>query len=446
MQKKYLFIPIVLLHLLLLIYLKFTAWPEMTLWPYLITKGWLPYRDIAVAHTPLMLTVLALFYKIVGVGIVQLKIFTWVIVLGLDLLVYKIVKKLWNTKTALIALSVFAFWQLIFEGNGLWFDLFMGIFTLCSYLFIQKKNYFWSGVLIALAFISKQTAVWFLMPIGFSLIKDYRIKIKELGHFVSGSLVVLVAFTFALWLFRILPDFYGWAIRFGVFVLPHSQGQVQLPDIKNLLVSGFPFLIFVPLFFNQKSKFYNLSLWTLAGALGAYPRFEYFHFQPAIPFLAMATASFFTNAIWKNPLTKIFAIIYIIGSLYLFGGFFMRNFNEGTRFYEQDVQDVVYYVKSNTSSNEKIFVMNWWDNIYALSDRLPAVDPLVPQLSWYMELSGIQDKMVSDLEISKPSMIILNEYTDIGLSAYIPQKVHDYVTANYKLKEKIDGIEVLIQK
>ena len=57
-------------HLFFLYLLKFTAWPEMLLWPYLITKGWLPYRDIAIAHTPLMLIDLSIFNKIFGFGIV----------------------------------------------------------------------------------------------------------------------------------------------------------------------------------------------------------------------------------------------------------------------------------------------------------------------------------------------------------------------------------------
>ena len=124
----------------------------------------------------------------------------------------------------------------------------------------------------------------------------------------------------------------------------------------------------------------------------------------------------------------------------------MRNWGEGTRFYEQDVQDVVAYVDSNTKPTDKIFVMNWWDSVYSLSDRLPAVDPWIPQLSWYTEIPGIQEKMVENLITSKPKMIILFPYSDSGLSAYIPQKVYDYVTQNYKLKEKVDDIEVLVSK
>ncbi len=434
----------VLVHLVLLIYLKFTAWPEMTLWPYLITKGWLPYRDIAIAHTPLMLFKLAIFYKIFGTGILQLKIFTWILILILDFLVFWVGKKLWSIKTALIALGSFIFWQLFFDGNGLWFDLFMGVPVLISYYFIKKKKNFWAGIFWAIAFLSKQTAVWFLLPIGLELTQSTRYLIQNFKKFIIGVFLVTITSVLVLWSLGILPGFYEWAIHFGIIVLPKAQGQIQLPDLKNLVVSAFPFLIFIPLIWKTGRKNINLLIWAVAGSLGAYPRFEYFHFQPAIPFLAIATGIFFSDKFLKEKLIKIFLFFYILGSIYLFGGFFMRNFNEGVRFYESDVQDLVLYVKYNTNPGDKIFVMNWWDNIYALSDTLPAVDPWMPQLSWYTELPGIQDKMVEDLKNSKPKIILLNSYSESGLSAYIPQKVYDYVTVNYVLREKVDGIEILI--
>lgn len=444
MKKYYLLIALLFLNLGLLFYLKFTAWPEMTLWPYLITKGWLPYRDIAIAHTPLMISVLALIYKIFGVGIIQLKIFTWILILSLDIFVYWISNKFESSKIALIALSSFIFWQLFFDGNGLWFDLFMGLFTLMAYYFTQNKKYFLTGLFWALAFISKQTAVWFLIPIGFWLIQNPGSKLKDSIKVVGGMVSVIIPFILIMWGIGVLPSFYNWAIKFGIFILPKAQGQVQLPDLKNLVISVFPFLIFTSLIIRTGKRNLNLLIWTIAGTLGAYPRFEYFHFQPAIPFLAIATGIVFSDIKKFKGILKIFIILYILGSLYLFAGFFMRNFGEGVRFYEKDVQDIVSYVILNTKPTDKIFVMNWWDNIYSLSDRFPAVDPWVPQLSWYMEIPGIQEKMVSNLELSKPKMILLNEYSESGLSAYIPKKVYDYVIANYKLKEKVDNIEILI--
>ncbi len=430
------------IHLFLLVQLKFTAWPETLLWPYLIDKGWMPYKDIAIAHTPLMLAVLAVFCKIFGVGILQLKFFTWILILGIDLLVFGIVKKLWNVKSALITVSAFIFWQLFFDGNGLWFDLFMMVSVLSSYYFLKKKKYFWVGIFWVLAFISKQTAVWFLLPIGLELTDK---SLKPLIGFIKGATLTLIVFVLSLGAFGMLPSFINWAVKFGIFILPNAQGQIQLPDLKSLVISVFPFLMFIPLIWKTGKKNLNLLLWTFAGSLGAYPRFEYFHIQPALPFLAIASALTLTSS-KNNKLIKIFVILYILGSIYLFANFFMRNWGEGTRFFETNVSDVTGYVKSNSKPGDAIFVMNWWDSIYPLTGTLPATAPWVPQLSWYQEVSGIQEKEVEDLKISKPKLILLQEYSGTGLASYKPQKVYDYVIANYRLKEKVDGIDVLIPK
>lgn len=456
-KKNYLLlIGIVGIHLVLLMVLEFTAWPEMTLWPYLINQGWLSYRDIAIAHTPLMLFDLSIFYKIFGVGILQLKMFTWILILLLDGLVFFVSKKLWNTKTAFIALATFAIWNLFFDGNGLWFDLYMGILAFCSFYFVRRKKWFWGGFFWALAVISKQTAIWFLLPILLEMVKNlqqhylskqnihYRLSVKKLLKFAGGVFAVAIPFVVALALFGILSDFWNWAIKYGIFILPKAQGQVQLPAIKTLIVSIFPFLVFIPLLAKRKSRNINLFVWALAGGLGTYPRFEYFHILPALPFLAIATAHAGQDLFMKkNILIKIFTTIYIFGSLYLLGNFFIRNLNKEIRFYEKDVADIVTFVKYNSTPGDKIFILNWWDNIYALTETVPAIKPWVPQLSWYMETPGIQEKMIEDLISHPPKLIVYNPYTTSGLSSYIPEKVYDYIMNNYRVNQSVGDIKIL---
>jgi hypothetical protein len=122
----------------------------------------------------------------------------------------------------------------------------------------------------------------------------------------------------------------------------------------------------------------------------------------------------------------------------------MRNWREGTRFLEADVVDVVSYVRNNTHENEKIFVLNWWDNIYPLTGTLPATDPWVPQLPWYQDLPGVQEKEVENLRATKPKLILFKEYEQVGLAAYKPQKVLDFINSNYTLKEEIDNIGIFV--
>jgi hypothetical protein len=447
-RKHYIFlIGILLTHLLLLIFLKLTAWPEMSLWPYLMTKGWLPYRDIAIAHTPLMLFNLAIFLKIFGTGILQLKIFTWLLILSLDGIIFVIVRKLWNIKTAFLSVMAYGLWMLFYDGNGLWFDLYMGFMAFLSFYFAKKKNWFWTGIFWALAFISKQTAVWFLIPIGLEMASGKWLMIKRsAGKFFLGVLPVATIFTIGMLVMGILPNFWNWSVKFGVFTLPGAVGQIQSPGLRNFVVAAFPLLVFVPLFLKFKTRNLDLLFWAAAGTLGSYPRFEFFHFQPAVPFLAIATGLFLIDSKIYKKFTKVFAVLYIIGVVYLSTGYFIRNVGEGTRFYEADVESVVLYIKYNTDPGDRIFVVNWWDNLYALTDTLPSTIPWVPQLSWYLERPGIQEKMVEGLKENPPELIIFNPYTDFGLSAYVPEKVYNYITENYKIFQKVDGVEILVQR
>ena len=291
MKNNIIFIILVLgiigIHLLLLLNMKFTAWPEMLLWPYLWLHGVLPYKDAAIVHTPLLLMKLVVFYKLFGVGIFQLKVFTWLIVIFTDALLFFITQRLWGKKTALIALAVFVPWQIFFDGNGLWFDLLLAPLVLLTFYFAETKRYFWSGIFFGLMFFTKQTAVFFAIPILFSKI-DYK-------KFIFGFLGLSLVWILGIWTLGIFPYFYNWAIKFGIFILPRSSGQIQLPDLRTLLIACLPFGIFLPLFFNKKILNINLALWAIAGSLGAYPRFEYFHFQPAVPFLAIATGIVFSE-------------------------------------------------------------------------------------------------------------------------------------------------------
>lgn len=296
-------------------------------------------------------------------------------------------------------------------------------------------------------FFTKQTAVWFLVPIFYELIKEIRIKNKGSAALLgAGAFISLATWIIGLWIWGVLPSFYEWAIKFGIFILPKASGQIQFPDFRNMLVSAFPFLIFIPLVLKSKFKNLNLLIWAGAGALGAFPRFEFFHFQPSLPFLAFATGVVSSEFGKTKGLMRIFLICYIVGNVFLISGYLLRNWGEGTRFNEPSVQEVVSYVKENTTPGEKIFVMNWWDSVYALTDTLPAAKPWVPQLPWYQELPGIQDKEVGSLVESRPKIILLSPYSQIGLSAYVPQKVFGFVQSRYNSSTRVDGIEILIPK
>src|SRR3989344_3893565 len=145
---------VLFVYLILMSQIRFTAWPEMLLWPYLILEDWLPYKDIAMAHNPLLPTILSYFYQVFGVGITQLKIFTWIIVLGSSISTYWVARRLFNPKVAFYSIIFIIPLQIYFQVNGLWFDLFLSVFTPLIYYFVQKKSFFWVGLLWSVAYLS----------------------------------------------------------------------------------------------------------------------------------------------------------------------------------------------------------------------------------------------------------------------------------------------------
>jgi hypothetical protein len=450
MKKIYfLFIFILFVFLFLLFNLRFTLWPEMVAWPYLITKGWLPYRDIAIAHNPLLLGDLHLFFKAFGVGVFQIKVFTWILFIISQFLVFIFAKEFWNKKAAIFSVIFYFLLFVFYEGNGLWFDLYMGIFAFVSFYFIRKGNWLWAGVFFGLAFLSKQTAAWFLIPILIDVI--VRLPLKEAPFkLLFGVSFIFALFLIFLWHLGILDDWWRWALNFGIFVLPKSQGQIQLPSLKLIFLGYFPFLIFLIYFLaskgkkiNHKSYFLFLFVWGLVGSFGSYPRFELFHFQPSIYYLAIAFGVVFSEFFKFKLRFQYLFFFFFFGNFFFFKEVFVRDLAKETRFYEDNVKEVSNFVKSKTNPGDYILVLNWWDSLYAFTQTIPATKPLVPQLAWYQEIRGVQEKEVEDLSQNRPKLIIKSPYTKKGLSSYMPLKLYDYIIKNYKTDATIGGIEIL---
>lgn len=431
-------LPILLLiNLLLLVNLEFTAWPEMLLWPYLILKGWLPYRDIAIAHTPAFLLDLFIFGKIAGIGLLQLKIYTWALILLTAGILFWTARRLWNEKVAILALLFFILWQPFFEGNGLWFDLVLAPLAILIFYTLVKRQYLWSGILWALAFLTKQTAVWLLVPLLLSVRSSRWIEDKIIKKFAAGALAVFVLAVLLLLLLGILSDFFFWAIQFGVGILPGALGQAKLPALRQAFVAGFPFLIFLPLLLERKKEYLLLFAWAIFASAGIFPRFEFFHFQPAVPFLAIAGGLVLSQFIRLKRWVPVFLGMYFVGTLILLGSFYGRNWQQPTRFFEPEVLDVSSFIQMNTKPGEKIYLLNTWDHIYVLSGTFPATRPWIPTLSWYMELPGVQDEIVEDLKKEQPKLIVMEQYREEGLGSYKPEKVDRFISDNYEVKDVV---------
>lgn len=377
--------------------INYTAWPEMLTWPYLMLQGWLPYRDIAIAHNPLMLLDLVIFFKLFGVGIVQLKIYTWILIATNTFLVYFVSKKFWNNKTAYLSSVLYILLTIVFEGNGLWFDLALTPFAILLYYFLRQKSYLWSGVVFALGFLTKQTFVYFALPVVLAMVHDIKNILPKLRQLVIGSGIIFGVFVMVLYSLGILDDYYNWAIKFGILYLPNAVGQVSFPNIKQLIFSFSPFLI---LLFSSNLL---LTVFAIVGMMGIYPRFELFHFQPSLPFLSIAISTVIMSQ--RKMVIKLLIGLFTI--LFLGLGVY-RQVGTNTRFFESDVQKVVLKINSHQPRIDSLYVINYWDNLYALTNTKPP-KPLIPYIPWYLDYGDNRAVIINGLKTSIPDVVVIGE-------------------------------------
>lgn len=398
--------------------INFTAWPEMLAWPYLMLNGWLPYRDIAIAHNPLLLFDLVIFFKLFGVGIMQLKIYTWILIAFNTWLTFFVTKKFWSQKIGILSAVLYLMFCIIYQGNGLWFDLALTPFALLLYLFVREKKYAYAGLIFALGFLTKQTFIYFLIPVMFA-----KVNLKK---FILGGFPVAVIFALILSIFGILDDYYNWAIKFGIFYLPNADGQILLPNLKQLLFAIAPFLIAV------LSAEYLVFSFMLVGMLGVYPRWELFHFQPALPFLSIVLASFVYSK--RNIFLK--SLIIVCSMLYVVYGV-GRQLGVNTSFFEPEVQMVTSEITKHKPLVSNIYVINYWDNIYTLSNTFPN-SPLIPYIPWYLDYQGSKQSILDGLKAKSPELIVIGERDKIFPELYI--FVDNYYSCNV-VEKKVELCE-----
>jgi len=366
----------------------FIYWPEMMNYPFFLHLGWLPYKDWSMVYTPILPYTLKFFYDLFGYRPETLHLFGTVLGAITTTLIAR------KSKSILAAIF-FIISYLAFGGNSVWFDIFLTPLIILMYYSPVP------AFLFGLCVLTKQTSFYLLPPILLPVIKK-----------PFWFLFLLFLFFIYLILNNILFDFLNWGVKF-VFLLP-KNGDLLWPTIKQSFVV-LAFLISLLLTNNKKAIIFSLF-----SLLFAFPRFEFFHL---IPFLAI-----FTIAVSNKPILFLIPFVAVIPLLYL-------TFSLGNRF----------LVKYEIPPNKTVYSLNGPDQIYFLNNVEPAVRPWVDQLPWQMEYARVA--YYQAFITAKPDIIITRPYLKApvqGLGAYQPEKIWEFVNANYKMvKTYDDGTQIL---
>ena len=88
------FLPLIFIHILVLENMRFTLWPEMVVYPYLLNNGFSLYKDLVNPYPPTLILILSALTKIVGYQPQIFQLFTWILIFITDIILYNVILKI----------------------------------------------------------------------------------------------------------------------------------------------------------------------------------------------------------------------------------------------------------------------------------------------------------------------------------------------------------------
>lgn len=448
-------LPILLFsHFVFLFFTRFTLWPEMVVYPYLLNHGFLLYRDIINPYPPLLLYKLSFFANIAGYQPLPYQILAWSIILMTDILIFKLAKILTGkTSSAVLATVFFMILSIPLGVNGLWFDLVQTPLVLISVFFFGRfmerksdyKSLIISSLALSIAFFIKQQALWLVIWFLANMLFYSRGNLKKIDKpvFILVAPLAVGIFIEALIFLpqNLLNDFVFWTIALPFFKASSMPGYVLLPTLRQLLVVAGLFVLLAPVILKRDrvGNFYLLSAAVLV--LFAYPRFDYFHLIPALSVLALSAATALDDFKKSKRIVLLLSLLALLLLSAATARYLQRNWTREVRFFEKDVYQAAGILSKINTKDKPVFLQNVSGQILPLSQTLPT-KPWADSFPWYLESPSLQTNIVAGVLNEKPDFVLYKPYSGDGayeLSSYRPRKIADFIDGSYAQLRDIPG-------
>ncbi len=436
---------IILANVLVLGKLNFLPYPELFVYPYLTNHGLIPYEGILDQHFP------GLMFFPVNLGNLGMqtpgaaRLWQYGIVVITHLLIYLVARKFFKSNSkALTANLFFLLWQPFFEGWVLWIDSFLPIFTLSALYFYKSKKIFWSGFFLGLALLFKQVLIPLIGLVGlYILFKERKLKpllIFTLGVAIPSSFLVFYITNLGIW-----KDFIFWTITFNMTTFAEMGRKYgNLSEwVRVAGVYGFSLLAFLDR--KIREDIIIIGLFLIGSLAAIYARFDFIHLQPSLPFAALLSA-YSVNFLMKNKNLKYLIVLYALAAIFLLSQFYRANWGGRIFFFGDTERAVATRVQKLSGPADRIFAFGTFPHIYQMAMRLPPGDVFVFQFPWFM--IEAEDRVLKGLFNDPPVVVVRDRSSQVegkNLVLFMP-RIDSYISDNYKVLEKIEEMEIMIQK
>ncbi|MDD5415789.1 MAG: glycosyltransferase family 39 protein [Candidatus Daviesbacteria bacterium] len=435
---------IVAIHVFILTKLIYFPYPELFIYPYLTNHGLAPYVQILDQHFPGLLF-LPINLNNLGMNTPETaRIWSIAVVILIQVILFFVSSEILKSKTkALLVNILYLIWQPFFEGWVLWIDSFLPLLLLPALYSLYRGKIFAAGILLGLAVMFKQTIIPLSVFVLIYIFWKTR-SFKNSFRFLGGLLIPVVLMVVYLASIGVFSDFWYWTVTFNLTTFAQF-GRGAVPTLAHFLrvlfVFGLPFLI---LKWIRLAEVQILLIFLIGALAGLSTRFDFVHFQPALPFALIAFV-FVLGRLGKLGRLGIMSLYGLILVWWLII-FYKGHLGDQVISFGPNTRELAVKIKSSTSPGEKIFIYGVQQHLYQMSDTLPAGDIFVFQFPWFMQVaeSRILEGIIKDkprIVISDREVLIENrKITDFA------RDIDQYIQSNYQKIDSVGTAEILQRK
>ena len=378
-------------HVAAALLLRTVAWPEVTTPAYLWSRGFLLYRDVKYLHTPGLIGLLALCFRVFGPATAVVRIFALSGPLVAHAQVLVETRALSIPRRILVS-AFFLVCLFVSNGNAVWPSALMAPLALPLVRSLTRERWRRAGLTIGIAILLKQTAAYVLIAAALVLLIRRRARASlELSFFAAlPYAVVLGAFA--------LAGAGGEMLRWTLAVPFQVQEVTFGPSLFTVSMMAAGFVPLVIVLARGKGAGQAEALWLLVVAAGltllAYPNFLLMQTIAAIPCLAVGAARALTFRGRLSPAIPAFLLLYTVSrGIVLAAG---ETFDGRVLFWNDDPDFNAVIERLRRLPETARVHSELWGNVLPRAERLPPGRIWVhPWLRWYFPVEDCRARVLA---------------------------------------------------
>lgn len=447
---KFILILIILAHSIILSKLIFFPYPELFVYPYLTNTGLKPYSQILDQHFPGLMFLPVNFDNLGMNDEVVARIWLITVVTITQLLIFWVSRMVLKSrgKALLVNLS-YLIWQPFFEGWVLWIDTFLPLFLLPSFyltyrIVINDKNNFKMpfllGLFLGMALVFKQIVLP-LASLVFLYLLWQKKDLKVIVNFLAGILPPVGIMIYYLFSVGVLKDFWYWTVIFNLTTF--AEYGKKAPFFSGVARVGFTTVFsFLAFFLKDKKLAQTLVIFITGSLMAIYARFDFVHFQVALPFVLVATVAGFIT-IWDKIWAKFIFGGYLLVIIWWLSIFYSGHLSNQVMFFDEQTKAIAQKIRQYTHTGDKIFIFGAVPHLYQMTRTLPAGDLFIFQFPWFVMVT--EERLLEGLKKDNPEIVVSDRTVEIEKQKLVEfaKRLDEYIQQNYQPVDQVGSTQIL---